>query len=467
MIRSIYRARPVILIAAGAVVAGCSTFKDQLLSPQQPGVIGPEAVASPTAADALRQGAISRLKTATVGGTGNGGAAVMTMGGLLADEWKSGDTFSQRVETDQRTIQGDNGEVAPFYQAEQRARGSAKDAIEALRKFLPEPAANIAQMYWAMGLAELQLSEQFCNGVPYGEINDGVPTYTNPLTNAEGFALALAHIDSGLALATATDTFAVNTKYNLLAAKARILVNQGKFAEAATVAAGVPTAYRWYMTFSTTTGDNPIWSYNNSQKRWVVGDSFDTQGLIKNALPFASAKDPRVPVAGTSVNSSLKLAFDNGTQFVNQTLFNRSDWIPIVSGIDARLIEAEAKLNANDIAGMMTILNALRAAPQALSNAFNTPVMAALPNPANQTEATNLYFREKAFWQFSRGFRLGDLRRLIRQYKRTQDQVFPVGTFFKNGNPPYGTDVNFPVVRTSTIDEGANPNFHGCIDRSA
>ena len=83
MIRSIYRARPVILIAAGAVVAGCSTFKDQLLSPQQPGVIGPEAVASPTAADALRQGAISRLKTATVGGTGNGGAAVMTMGVLM------------------------------------------------------------------------------------------------------------------------------------------------------------------------------------------------------------------------------------------------------------------------------------------------------------------------------------------------------------------------------------------------
>ena len=32
----------------------------------------------------------------------------------------------------------------------------------------------------------------------------------------------------------------------------------------------------------------------------------------------------------------------------------------MVSGIDARLIEAEAKLNANDIAGMMTILNALR-----------------------------------------------------------------------------------------------------------
>ena len=464
---SIYRARPVVLIAAGLAAAGCSSFKDQLLSPQQPSVIGPEAVGSPTAADALRLGAISRLKTATVGTSGT--ETFYTMGGLLTDEWKSGDTFSQRVETDQRTIQSDNADVASFYQAEQQARGAAKDAIDALRKFLPDPPSNIAQMYWAMGLVEMQLAEAFCNGVPYSVINDGVPTYSNPMTNAEGLVLALAHIDSGLALATASDSFAVNTKINLLVTKARILIDQGKFTEAAALvpATAVPTAYRWYMTFSTTTADNPMWSFNSSQKRWVVGDSFDVTGLIKNALPFASAKDPRVPVTGTSVNSSLKLAFDNGTQFVSQSIWGRSDWAPIVSGLDARLYEAEARLQANDIPGMMTILNALRAAPQALSNAFSTPVMTPLTTPANQTDATNLYFREKAFWTFSRGMRLGDLRRLIRQYKRTQDQVFPVGTFHKAGNPPYGTDVTFPVARTSTIDEGANPNFHGCIDRSA
>ena len=77
--------------------------------------------------------------------------------------------------------------------------------------------------------------------------------------------------------------------------------------------------------------------------------------------------------------------------------------------------------------------------------------------------AIDLYFRETAFWQFSRGTRLGNLRRLIRQYGRTQDRVFPTGTFFKNGNPPYGTDVNFPV----TSDENPNPKFHGCIDRNA
>jgi len=131
--------------------------------------------------------------------------------------------------------------------------------------------------------------------------------------------------------------------------------------------------------------------------------------------------------------------------------------------VDARLIEAEAKLQANDIPGMMAILNALRASPQALGNLYSTPVMPALATPADQNAAINLFFREKAFWQFSRGYRLGDLRRLIRQYKRAPEAVFPTGTFFKNGNPPYGTDVNFPV----TTNENPNPNFHGCIDRNA
>ena len=56
---------------------------------------------------------------------------------------------------------------------------------------------------------------------------------------------------------------------------------------------------------------------------------------------------------------------------------------------------------------------------------------------------------------------LGDLRRLIRQYGRTQDVVFPNGQFFKGGT--YGTDVNFPV----TTDENPNPKWNGCIDRNA
>jgi hypothetical protein len=136
------------------------------------------------------------------------------------------------------------------------------------------------------------------------------------------------------------------------------------------------------------------------------------------------------------------------------------DAIAIVDGLDARLIEAEAKLQAADYAGMMTILNALRAAPPT-QGIFKPAAMAALPVPTAKDAAVSLYFREKAFWTFSRGQRFGDLRRLVRQYGRAANQVWPSGPFHKGG--VYGPDVNWPV----TDNEKTNPKFTGCIDRSA
>lgn len=449
-------------VLAALVLSGCSQFKDELLEPQQPGVIGPDQTGSPTAADALRKGALDRLRAATVG---SGGTETMwTLGGLMADEWKSGDTFIQRVETDQRLIQGNNADVAAMYLAMHRARGAARDALAAMEKYLPDPKANFAQMYWVLGLVEMQLAEVFCNGVPYGITADGVPSYTEPLTSKQGLELALLHLDSALAFISTppsdTGSFEGSIGDAARITRARTLINLGRFADAANAVAGIPTAYQYLQTFSLTTNDNPIWSFNTSQKRWVVGDSFDTKGIILNALPFASAGDPRVKVTGTTINSSLNRAFDNSTWFVSQSNFARTDPLPLVNGIDARLYEAEARLQVGDIAGVMTILNALRASPQKIG-VFGIPAMTALSTPGTQAEAVTLYFREKAFWNFSRGSRLGDLRRLVRQYGRPQDQVYPTGAFFKGSN--YGPDINFPV----TTSESPNPNFHGCIDRNA
>ena len=459
MTKNFYRARVGTAVTAVTLAAACSSFRDQLLEPQQPGVIGPEATESATAADALRKGALSRLRLATVGGE-----AIWMLSGLMTDEWKSGDTFSQRNETDQRIVQTNNGNVAGMYVTVQRARGAAYDALNALRTFIPDTASKQAQMYWVLGVAELGLAENFCSGVPYGFIVNGVPTDADPLTSAQGYALALLHLDSALALATATDTFTVSVNRAIQISRARALVNLGgaaNFALAAAAVASVPTSYQYLQTFSLTTADNALWSLNNSAKRWVVGDSFDTGGRIVNAIPFASANDPRVPKTGSTINSTLLKAFDTNTWLVAQGIYARSDPVPLATGIDARLIEAEARLQANDIPGMMVILNALRASTQRIGT-YTVPVMAALATPGSQTAATDLYFREKAFWAFGRGQRLSDLRRLIRQYGRTLDVVFPTGQFFKGGN--YGVDVNFPVTIN---EEKPNPKWTGCIDRTA
>ena len=55
---------------------------------------------------------------------------------------------------------------------------------------------------------------------------------------------------------------------------------------------------------------------------------------------------------------------------------------------------------------------------------------------------------------------MGDLRRLIRQYGRNSESIFPTGAWFKGG--VYGSDVNFPVP----FSENNNPSFTACTDRA-
>lgn len=72
----------------------------------------------------------------------------------------------------------------------------------------------------------------------------------------------------------------------------------------------------------------------------------------------------------------------------------------------------------------------------------------------------DLHFEERAYWLWQTGHRLGDLRRLIRDYGRDPETVFPSASYHKVGG--YGMDVNFPVP----IDEENNPNFEECLDRN-
>jgi hypothetical protein len=450
------------IVAAGAMLGAslaftaCGEVSDTLLEATDPDVIEPGTINTPEAAEAVRIGALARFRNITAGGEGT-----WMLGGLLTDEWKSGDTFLQRNETDQRQVQENNGNVQNMLREIYRARTNAREALNALDEFKPEPASSRAELFFVIGFAEITLGENFCNGAPIGDASTGVPIYGPPLSNQEMFSLALAHMDSAITLASGSDGESARIRTAAQIGKARALIDLGRHDEAASAVAGVASDFRYEVTFSLTSGDNSIWSLSTSARRWVLGDSFDTSGLIENALPFASAADPRIPNEGSPIGTSAAgKSFDGSTNFIRQTLFGRSDPAAVVSGLDAELYRAEALLRANDFAGMMTILNDLRSTPQNLG-AFDSPVMAPLPVPASLDDAIDTYFREKAFWTFGRGQRLGDLRRIVRQYNRAQTDVFPNGPFHKGGT--YGVDTNFPV----TVDELNNPEFTGCINRDA
>ena len=451
--------------AESALVTGATTLlllaatacnaKDELLAPQQPGVISPGNVQSPIAAEGLYEGAVGQFKQGLLGGNGNQ-ETIWQFAGLFTDEYRSSDTFSQRNDADQRVTQTQDQVLSPLYVTLQQTRGYGHNALLALQQFEPTTSnTHQAEMYFVVAFAQIQLAEDFCNGIPLSYTVGGIPQYTDPMTDSAVFALSAAQADSGIALATGTDAATAQVKNALTIAKGRAQLDLGQTAAAAATVASVPANFQYAGNYSQTTNDNGWWIMTTSSKRYTVGDSVDAAGTIANAIPFVSAKDPRVP---TTANGK---GFDTITPFVGQSIWGRDDPIAIVDGLDGQLIQAEAKLNANDIAGMTAILNALRAAPPTQGIFKPAGTLAPLAAPATQTAAVSLFFREKAFWTFGRGQRLGDLRRLVRQYGRTQDKAYPSGTFFKNGS--YGTEVAFPVPDR----DKANPQFSGCIDTNA
>ena len=96
------------MVAVGAVALvptlGCD-LKQSLLSPQQPGVIGPTSVTTPTGAEALRIGALGLVQGRGSRAAGSTSPTCPMMSDLVTDVWASGDTQSQHNETDQRTMQ--------------------------------------------------------------------------------------------------------------------------------------------------------------------------------------------------------------------------------------------------------------------------------------------------------------------------------------------------------------------------
>lgn len=441
--------------------AACTQFKDQLLEPQNPGLIDPSAVSTPAAAEALAVGALGRVRFVVDCGGNN--ECLWEEAGDLTDEFHNSDFQTVRQDIDQRIIDPANVEV-PWASVTQN-RGFVRDAIAKVHALLPDSTQTLGELYMGLSFLEISLAENYCNGIPLGHTDNGVVVYGSPLSDAQVLDSALAHVDSALLVDAGTDDNSAFIRQAALVVKARILVDQGNYSAAAALVppSAVPSTFAYLFSTdpSKSSDDLGIWVINNSTARMSVSDSVEivngTPSITANALPFASANDPRVPVKSGKVTSPPVGPEDGSTPMFVQQLFVRDDPIPMVSGIDARLIEAEAKLNAKDIAGMMAILNTLRASPPAISNLQPT-AMAPLATPATQDAAVTLFFREKAFWTFARGQRLNDMRRLMRQYGRTEAQVFPSGPYFKGGT--YGHSIQLPVPNS----EKPNPLFTGCTD---
>jgi hypothetical protein len=360
------------------------------------------------------------------------------------------------------------GVTVPSYGQLQGVRTLAAQALGALAAYDTAASAREAvaqlrgELYALDGYTEIMLADLFCSGVPLSTLDFQKDfTYKPGSTTVQVYQDALAKFDSALVLAGANDS----VRYLAQVGQGRAYLEWGCptcYATAADDVAGVPDGFQYQV--SVNWGSLDIGNSNSSLSATIS----DHEG--QNGLPFLSSGDPRSSavtlIASGPSWSYVPLTFPakygaalTGTGIAPVTL---------ASGIEARLIEAEAALQRGDAPTWLTTLNVLRA--NATIPGTTQPNPQALPplsDPQDAVARIDTLFTERAEWLFLTGHRQGDLRRLLRQYShytafQSQLQVYPTGAYLAPGTGRYGTDVVAPIPPT----ESANPDFHGCLSNA-
>lgn len=443
--------RPVGTMAAVLTLASCS---NKILTVDTPDVLSQSALGGSLGATTLRNGSMQDF---VLGFSGTiDGFLVSTAN--ISDEIQTSDTFADRYFTDGRAqTEVLGGATNSLYNGLHLARAGLTSATIAWAKVKPSTSAakdSLSEMFAIRGFTEDFFAEAYCAGVPFSIVSgDGSFVYGEPLTTAQMLAVAGSSLDSA-------NTLATGAQYKNLAAvgKARVLVNLGQFSQAAAAVSSVPTNFKYTLYHSVATARQQNGVFNatfQAGSRYTVGTSEGINGLNYLTTPA----DPRVPWT-----PSTRVGFDGTSRNlpVEQKYPAQNSAVVLADGIEARLIEAEARLNATsggsqgDRDAVFALLNTLRATGLA------TAIAPLSTSPATQDAAVNMLFQERAFWLWLTGHRMGDMRRLIRQYGRAANTVFPTGPMSLRPGSTYGNDVNFIVP----FPERNNPKFNGCLNRN-
>jgi hypothetical protein len=479
-------ARHVLLVSMLALpVAACSI--DDIVKSKDPDVVLPSQLEGKAALPNGLAAAIGDFQVAFSGTSGTEGQILYS--GLLGDEFYITDTFGTRIDMDQRNIADNNSNNLPVFSNLQVARVSAEAAaqryvtLEGTRGNAADTTAfgsGRAEALALAGYTYILFAENYCEGVPFSEVDaSGNIIPGMPNTRVEMLRRALARFasaDSALNVKTNTST-AIRSlvrvgrgrAYNDLV-DSTAATQQYRDSAAAAVAA-VPTTFTYQIFHSENTAreNNSVWSFNNSQVRFSVANSEGTNGLPYRTA-FVNGVDVRTATSPTAVTG-----FDGGATFLNQKYPERKANVVLASGAEARYIEAENALAKGNTQLFLDKLNVVRDAFQTYNQCYPLAVTAGtctnpsaplgpLSDPGTPDSRINLLFSERAYTMWITSHRLGDMRRLVYQYRRTPNTVFPTGAFVRgNISRNYGSDVSFPVP----VEEKNNPNFQSCDNTKA
>lgn len=311
------------------------------------GTQGPDTYNTPSGAIGMYQGVKVKLRNALAGSSG-----FLITSGVLTDELTEialgtgplsigaqGGQLDERIQPEK--INSDNN--SEMYDNLQKVRGGAAQAIGLLATYAPKTSPALrGEMYALAGYSELLLAELYCSGVPLSTLDfHGDFTYQPSSTETQVYQHAITLFDSALAISSDSPSVIAFARV----AKGRALLDLGAYAQAAQAVTAVPDAFQFQDTLLidlSPSSDTTFFGYTVANREG------------QNGLPFSSQNDPRAKVVATTVNLF-------GLPLFVPAKYPRGTRSPLIlaSGIEARLIEAEAALNAGD-ARWLTILNTLR-----------------------------------------------------------------------------------------------------------
>jgi hypothetical protein len=460
----------------GLMLGGCSPDSVLGSNTLPPDVPDPKSVQTPNGALGIYRGAVTRFGQG-FGGAGAGQVlnAFALQTAVMTDELEEGPvglvgSNGWLPGIDSRTLpEGVDHATDGLYGNLQRTRGQIGEALGALQAYAPDGTGALRGLLYSLdGYVEVFLADMFCSGIPLSTLDfNGDFTYQPGSSTTDVYRRAVAHFDSALVLAT--DSADVMNLSRV--GRARALLALGDYEAAEQAVADVPDDFRYAISYSVYKEGGDDGNFG----RWLTGQAGFTMTDAEggNGLPYVSSHDPRVPSVALGNNRY-------GIPMYRPAAYSAAGDTPIVlaSGIEARLIEAEARLQAGDASWLAT-LNALRTdgtfdTQQDAADTTKTDTLwhagtagvaglAPLTDPGTGERRVDVLFQERAYWLFLTGHRQGDLRRLVRAYGRDPRTVYPTGSY-AGASGRYGDDLNAPIPAD---ERRYNPLFHGCFNRGA
>ena len=473
------------LTLALTVFAATACSPSSLVDVPSPSSVVPIGdVTTPAGAARLYAFAVTQFAISYGGGDGAtvGVDSYVSASGLLSDElMRTGTRLvnpivpTVQVTIDERTMNATQpAGAAGLYDQLQRSRVEARQAREALSSYAPAlPKALQAQLYANEGYSIVMLAEGFCDGIPLSIVPlNGDPNPSRGYSTDELFVNAAALFDSAIAIGADSARFVNFARIG----KARALLGRGpqSFAAAASAVQAVPTDFIYNVEFSSAVPRGSNWIASNP---WIY-NAVGGEGI--NGLNWIA--DPRtgVPSGKGVYGVGLPAKYSRDASGALDPSVAWPDVpMPVASGVEARLIEAEADLYAGGT-NWLAILNALRAACVGAAACAPVPSilagrLAPLADPGTAPDPNariKLLMKERAMWLFLTGHREGDLRRLAHWYPFafSANTLWPVGEYVNAGSngsiaptstnlTSYGADVLF---LPDPAERQTNPVYAGC-----